>query len=432
MRRRSVGFFYEMRLGKTLLTARWGNSRAGMRRALVLCPREVIPGWLSELAMEGETPVELSGPVVKRVETVAANHGRKWFVTNWEGLIQRCGKRSVASEIARLPWDLVVADESTRIKSPKAHVTKIALDYLSQAPYKAILSGLPNPEGPEELVTQMLFLNGGRLMGCSNFWEWRAKHMQAVGYEWAVKRESLKELKAAVDASCKFMSLRQAGLGNVKVAQRRWIDLPKKVLDAMRRAERDYQVGERLAMNKLQVITWLLQLAGGRYPDPEFQHDAKIDEAVRLAKGELSGKPVVAWCKFNEEVDALASALKRAGVSVEIATGATRNYNRENVARFQAGRFKWLVCQSRLFMYGKDLSRSSVALYYSNYFDLEVRRQTEMRIEHITKNEPLLHLDLVARGTMDEDVLDALVDKNIDAASFKRTVLHKLAARRAA
>lgn len=402
-----------------------------MRRALVVCPREVIPGWLEELQMEGETPVELSGPVAKRLETVAANQDKTWFVTNWHGLMERVGKRTVPSAIAKLPWDLVIGDESTAIRHAKAMITRVALDYLSQCPYRALLSGLPNPESHADFVTQMLFLRGGSFMGCRDFWQWRQLHMTPVGYDWIIKKESLAQLKREVNDAFMFMTLAEAGLGNEKVYEKRWVDLPAKVVKAMDQAVREMQVGDRLAMNRLQVIAWLLQLAGGRYPDPELHHDAKINEVVGLANGELSGKSVVAWCRHNAEIEALASALRKSGVKTEIATGDTKAWNRQNVKAFQEGRFRWFVCQSKLFMFGKDLSRSSTSVYYSNYFDYEVRRQTEFRIESIAKSEPLLYLDIVGRGTMDVDVLESLKDKKINASTFKKTVLASLARRAA-
>ena len=46
---------------------------------------------------------------------------------------------------------------------------------------------------------------------------------------------------------------------------------------------------------------------------------------------------------------------------------------------------------------------------------MEKRAQSEDRIIHPVKQEPLLYIDLVTEGTIDEIVVDALQDKSISA-----------------
>src|SRR5690606_18581518 len=148
--------------------------------------------------------------------------------------------------------------------------------------------------------------------------------------------------------------------------------------------ERDFQVGDKLAMNKLQVISWLLQLAGGRWPhDERVHHDAKIDGLIGLTLGELGGQALVVWGRHTAEILAIAEKIKRkTKFSVDVAYGGTKSTNAATIARFRSGRLRILVAQAKSFQMGQDFSIADAMVYYSNWHDSEVRRQSEERCEH--------------------------------------------------
>jgi hypothetical protein len=52
-----------------------------------------------------------------------------------------------------------------------------------------------------------------------------------------------------------------------------------------------------------------------------------------------------------------------------------------------------------------------------------VRTQLEDRIVHPMKREPALIVDIVAQGTIDEDFVEALGDKRVEAGLFTRRFL---------
>jgi hypothetical protein len=72
---------------------------------------------------------------------------------------------------------------------------------------------------------------------------------------------------------------------------------------------------------------------------------------------------------------------------------------------------------------GVDLSEAEVAIVLSNYFDFEIRAQMEDRIVHPKKARPALIVDIVAESSIDEDVLQALVDKRTDSRTFNSRLL---------
>lgn len=439
-RRNNAALFHEMRLGKTLPSIRWANTRSKSNKILIVAPLGAHRGWREQLASEGIKPIELIGSRANRLKLLQENSNARFFLTNYEGLSvrghkTRSGKsKPVASEIARINWDVVILDESTKIRSPKSQVTRICLDYLSQSPFRMILTGLPNPEGDNDFICQMLFLagvgKGARFMGCRDYWEFRAKHMKSVGYDWILKVDALKELKTLVKQRSHFLTRREAGIGSKKIRQIREVALPPKIKKEYIRAETEYEVADKIAKNKLVVIGWMLQITGGQFPDENLQHTAKLKELMSLIKGELKNEPIVIWCHYTAEIESTCAFLQSKGLSARLAHGGTKKTNRETIESFQAGRFKYLVAQPKCFMMGEDFSRASVAIYMSNYYDYEIRRQSEDRVVHPSKKEPVLLIDIVAEDTIDVDLIEALSEKKLTSSMFQNNFMKKFLARK--
>jgi hypothetical protein len=65
---------------------------------------------------------------------------------------------------------------------------------------------------------------------------------------------------------------------------------------------------------------------------------------------------------------------------------------------------------------GKDLSRATLAVFYSNDFALRLRRQAEDRTESVLRRVSTTVVDLVAAKTRDVDIINALRAKRELAA----------------
>ena len=55
-------------------------------------------------------------------------------------------------------------------------------------------------------------------------------------------------------------------------------------------------------------------------------------------------------------------------------------------------------------------------IYYSNGYDLEKRTQSEARINRAGQKRKMTYIDIIAEGTVDEKIVDAL-RKKVDIAS---------------
>jgi SWI/SNF-related matrix-associated actin-dependent regulator 1 of chromatin subfamily A len=147
-----------------------------------------------------------------------------------------------------------------------------------------------------------------------------------------------------------------------------------------------------------------------------LKFNKKAKELLSILQDELPDDSVVVWFKYNAEMRGVASLLKQKGIVCESIAGDTPEQERWNsIKRFNQKEFKILLCQAKVGLYGLNLSVASTAIYYSNHWSLETRVQSEDRIEHMSKKEPLLIIDLVTEKSIDEDVIKALKSKEIES-----------------
>lgn len=405
--RKRVAFYLEMRLGKTLAAIRWAK-RHGRRRVLVVCPLSVLKVWEQELAMEGIRTVNL--------RTLA---GMGWpmpdgfYLINYELLRKR-------RELTDLYWDCVILDESTTIRNPKSAISKLVTVEFPHVQYRAILSGYPAPESLLDLFQQFKFLHN-KFLGFRNYYGFRNEFYNRVGHEWFPKsgtiqaiRDEMKRLGAVT------LTRKQAGIGERKVYETRYVELPRALAADYRKAEREFAFGDELTKWRVVVDSWLGRIAGGEHKDAEL---------AALLSGDLRDVQSVVWFRFNAEIERVAAKLAdMPGVGrVATVTGQVPPHYRGKLLKdFNAGTIRHLLIQERIGKFGLDLSAADTAIIFSQGYEGETRHQKIDRIVHPQKKRPLLILDLVTVNTVDEDILDAIREKDASGQAVMRHCVERI------
>lgn len=411
--------FMEMRLGKTLCAIRackaWGSLAV-----LVLAPLSVLKAWEGELGLEGEDWI--SSPSSDALDLEAPPPGKTaWVLVNFERLIasfKRCDP--TAWETWERQFDVVIVDESVSIKNPKAKTTKLITTAFRRADHRMILSGLPAPETPLNYVEQFRFLYG-RFMGCPKFWTFRNRFFEPLDYDWVPKPGTREAIKREVARLSFVLSRKDAGIGSRKVYSRRYIEPTREQSALMDQVEGEFRLGETETKYSLVIHTWLGRIAGGHGEGWDCISERKGREILSLLQGELKREPVLIFFRFNAELRLTARLLKGAGIPFTSIIGETEPDERaRRRLLFQKGRARVALLQIKVCKYGLDFSRSSTAIYYSNSFSLNERKQSEDRIIHPLKKEPLLYIDLITRDSVDESVSEALRIKDADSKFFLR------------
>lgn len=431
-----IALFMEMRLGKSLVAVRWVKHKimnSGYKpecvygkthRVLIMAPLTNLKDWESELIQEGIPQSEihwLLGTSSKKLET--SNPLMKdtgWFLVGYAGF-RSC------PELAKHSWFAVIADESTMIRSPKAQIANLCSNELSYVKYKAVLSGLPDPEDPMDFFMQFKFLFGG-FMGHNNYWKFRANNFHQVNWDrwgWIPNRGFTEILKKELRRLSFIRTRKECNIGSKKIKERRFVQMSPEQKRMYKDIEKNfaYESQGQLVDTKWapKKYIWLGQVAGGFSPEKTLVSTTKADELVTLLKGELSReKKVVVWFCFNHEIDYVRQVLDKAKISNRHIYGDV-----DAKVRYQySDEFKTkehprvMLAQVKCAKFGLDWSVASTAIYFSNSYEMEDRAQSEDRIIHPKKTEPLLYIDLVTQGTVDEDVVDTLREKNVNAKVF--------------
>jgi SNF2 family DNA or RNA helicase len=400
-----------MRLGKTLIAVRLCVEWQA-RRILIVAPLSVIGTWQRELAEEG-----LSGLVIDGKTPVGATFTVGGF------LLVGYERLRLTPELASLPWDVVILDESTRIKNPKARITKLCIRGFRRARHRVILSGLPAPEGPLDYCTQFLFLNG-EFCQASNYWQFRMKYFRQGWYDWRPYPKSIPVIREAVQRNAYVLSRTQAGIGSKKVYEVRNVPMNSEQLRLEKSIKQGFELGpDEQTVWSVVCANWLSRVAGGHGSKWKVVNPAKALEVKALLYGELSAESVLVFFRFNRELDLCWKTLGKPKWAARM-TGETSPEDRSCIVRaFSSGEVRVILLQVKVGKFGLNLSRASTVIYYSNSYSMEDRHQSEDRIVHPAKTEPLLYIDLVSKGSIDEELLRSLREKRFSSRFFLQRTL---------
>lgn len=425
MPRKTLALFMEMRLGKTAVAIRWVKHTAPARneyRVLVVGPLTVLPAWEDELLKEGvpaDRAVYLTGDKKKRTAPLI-DFDWGWYLTNYEAL------RS-SPVMLRAPWTHIILDESTRIRNPKAQITKLLTNnnFLNK-PCRAILSGFPAPEGMLDYFCQMRFLED-EFMGKRNYYEFRQRYFRQYGYDWWCPPKNRKQILEAIRSKAFVLTRKEAKLGSKKIYETRTIEptpLQKKLTEKIKK---EFAYGEQKEQEtkwNVSKLQWLGRVAGGFDPEGNLIGEGKVKEILTLLQGELKREKVVIWFRYTKEIHSVVHFLRRNRILAEPITGEfSPEERRKTVKKFQTSKSLRVICvQGKCAPYGLDFSAASTAIYYSNWYDGEIRVQSEDRIVHPKKKEPVLYIDLVTKGSTDVHAVRLLKKKKLSSKMF----LHQL------
>lgn len=435
--------FLEMRLGKSIITLR--NIAIRTRdcthyRVLIVAPYSALYGWRKELELEGFTSadiVQLTGTKQKRSAIFFASLSLfvKYFLINKEGW-------RALPEIANIDWDFMVVDESTFLKSPprvsgrtKADGTsKFFTENFRNVKHRFILTGTPMPESEMDIYMQLKFLDPS-ILPYKNFWEFRNDcFTQYEPHEYAIKEKSKKYMQNKLAKHCFFLTCKEVNLGGRKIYMQRYVKFTSGIRKIYDNLMNDFILendsGDVLGTAEFTVakFIWARRLCGGFVRQLKNEKkfdlifDAKGKEVFSLLSSELKGKQVVIWCEFTKEIMHLKRILRSEGIACAAIFGSVSIADREKrMNLFYENELQVLICQSKCYQYGTDLSCADTEIYYSSPLGLETRLQSEARLNAVDKNSILI-IDLLVEDTIEEDIYESLIRKESRQEMWRRIV----------
>lgn len=426
----NVAYLMEMGCGKTataIATAGHRYFNDGLRRVLVVAPLSVVPVWPKEFAEFAAFPTEvvaLSGtsaqkakqlkdfaPVGDTLQVAVINYESAWRI---EADLKKWLQGGGVS--------MIIADEAQRIKTPGATQSK-ALHRLGAAvDYRVVLTGTPVTQSPLDFFSIYKFLQPD-IFG-TNFTSFRARYAVMGGFEnrQVIGFQKMNEL------------VQKAHSIAYRVTKADALDLPDETMQVLpitlagrslsvyneirREKIAELAGGTITAANVLTALLRLSQVAGGYVTDEDgMVHQVgkeKMDAFEETLDDLLdSGKKVVVFARFIPEIRAICKALEKRGVQYRHITGDVAQADRgEAVQAFQTQPdVRVFVAQIQTAGLGITLTAADTAIFYSMDFSLANHEQAKARIHRIGQKFPVTYIYLLAAGTVDEQIFDALKNK---------------------
>ena len=443
----NMALLLEQGCGKTLTAiAVMGRRflRGEIKKVLVVAPASVVSAWAKdeygEFAVHAGFPYDvraLQGPVDKRIEAM-----RTWeqnprvlqvAVINYEATWR------MEDTLAWWRPDMIICDESQRIKAPGARQSKVMHNLGKRAKYRLILTGTPVTQGPLDLFSQYKFLDPG-IFGTS-YTAFRARYAVMGGPDnrIVVATKNLPDLverahrvafrvtkKDALDLpeftdQVRFCELEPG-------AREVYSDLVKESVAYIRESVGpDGTMDKIVAANVLVRLLKLTQITGGYVKsDDAWQLQEKAAGAICVSKAKLqllaetmgdllieADKKVVIFARFRAEIAAIEELLTGMNTGYTVIHGdVPMNQRGERVTAFQHDpACRVFVAQIQTAGLGITLTAADTAIFYSLDFSFANYDQCRARIHRIGQKNTCTYLHLLADDTVDERIMKVLKNK---------------------
>jgi SNF2 family DNA or RNA helicase len=354
------------------------------------------------------------------------------LIMNVEAFSTKKGKQ-FAEKFLSCHKTLMAIDESTTIKNPEAIRTKTIVGIGRDVKYKRILTGSPVTKSPLDLFTQCYFLD-----------PWLLDHQSF--YSFKTRYAITKQINVSGRTVHLVVGYRNLGELSDKlkpfsyrVLKDDCLDLPpktfmKRIVQLSPEQKKVYEQMKKMALAVLNgkmtttatVLTQLMrlhQITCGHFKsddgDIQVLKNERLDELLDVLD-ELEGKAVI-WAHYRYDIEVIVEAIKKRYGDNTVVTyyGDTSTDDRQKAIKLiqnPDSPVRFIVGTPQTGGYGITLTGASTMIYYSNGYDLEKRQQSEARIDRIGQTKNMTYIDIIAEGTVDEKIVDAL-RKKVDIAS---------------
>lgn len=432
---KGFGLLFEMGCGKTLTAiaiAGAGYQMGKVERLLIVAPTSVVAVWpkeLQEYAKFKYTCKTLLGEKKRRIKQIDdllkfPFKALKVAVINYEST----WRPEILEKLKEFDADMVIADESQRIKTYDAAQSKAMHELGDQARYKLILSGTPVQTAAIDIWSQYRFLD--KTVFGDNFFKFLGRYAIMGGYG-NKKIVGYKDLEGLIkkEHSIAFRVTKDEALDlPEQTFETRKIQFNQKEKNLYERIKKDSYAeldggGHITATTVLTRLLRLQQLAGGFLVQDDAQKPQLVSRAKLDALGDIiedyvigSGKKLVIFARFIAEVKAImelaSKVLPKELKQVAIYGDIKKEDRGDIVKQFQEDpKTVLFIGQIDTAGTGITLTAADTCVYYSKNFNYATYSQSLSRIHRIGQRNCCTYIDLEIEGTIDELISKALSRK---------------------
>lgn len=424
----AVGLFLDMGLGKTVcaLTAASEllHNYYEVSKVLVIAPYRVARDtWPAEIAKWDHLQyLKLSvvlGPPKERI--TALRTPADIYVINRENVVWLVNYYG-----GKWPFDMVIIDELSNFKSPKAKRFRALRKVRPLIKRIVGLTGTPAPNGLIDLWAQIYLLDQGErlgktITGYKNRYFVPGRRNQHIIYDWVLKPEAEEAIYKKISDICVSMKS-EDWLKMPEVIYREIkVKLPEEAREKYDQLERDlllpYANGDVIADTAATLTGKLLQMANGavynEFKEVQTIHDAKLDALEDVIEA-ANGKPVLVFYAFRHDL----AGIQRRFPEAKILDKA------EDIQAWNEGKISIALVHPGSAGHGLNLQAGgNIIVWFGLTWSLELYTQANARLNRQgQKHKNVIIHHLVAEDTIDEDVMKSLENKDRTQEALMRAV----------
>lgn len=407
----------EMGLGKTVTTLTAVQNllydRFEVQKVLVIAPLRVASVvWSDEIEkwthLQGLQVSKILGSEKQRL--TALDQPADIYLINRENvvwLVQHYG--------TKWPFDMVVIDESSSFKDPQAKRFRALRTVRPKVKRIVELTGTPSPNGYMDLWPQVYLLDRGERLE-KTITGYRSRYFEPDKRN-ATTIFSWQPRSGAIEAI-------QQKIADVMVSMKAedWLKMPQRIDNTVRirlegkakaeyrQLERDlllpYADGDVVAGSAAVLSNKLLQMANGAVYDENQKvrviHDLKLDALDELQEA-ANGKPMLVFYWYKHDADRI---LRRFPKARKLETEV-------DIKDWNSGTVQMMLAHPASAGHGLNLqSGGNQIVWFGLTWSLELYEQANARLHRQGQTQTVIVHHLIAEGTMDEQVMQALSRKD--------------------
>lgn len=425
-----AGLFLDCGLGKTVVTLTYiwsllyDEFRDDVHKVLVIAPKRVAEDtWTNEqLKWDHLKDLRFSRIVGTQKQRLKALEVDADVYTigrdNLDWLINGFGKK--------WPFDMIVADELSSFKSPKASRFRSLKKVMNSGKvnYFVGLTATPQPNGLKNLWSQIYLIDKGERLGKTlkqyhNQYFYEVKH-----FNHKTNREYTDYIPLATAEDQIHDKLKDIV---ISLKGNEWVDVPEAtyIYHEIKLNRKEKSLVNNLIHDKViefeesgtsieaanagQVSRMLLQMANGAIYDKEHNvqviHDRKLDALEDLVES-ANGAPVMVFYWFKHDQQRILERFKKYNIRISDLKKA------EDRADWNKGLIDMALVHPASVGHGLNLQDGgNIIIWFSMLDDLELYIQANARLNRQGQKQRVLIHHLVTLGTHDEDAIMNLQNK---------------------
>lgn len=418
------GLFLDMGLGKTVsaLTAikRLMFEEIEIMNVLVIAPKRVAENvWDAECSkwehLRGLKLVKIAGKEKERKQALSKK--ADIYLIGRDNIAWLCAQYGGRS----LPFDMVVIDESSSFKNPRSVRFKAMRKVQASFKRVVILTGTPAPNGLLDLWSQIYLLDRGErlekfLTRYRDEYFTPAKRNGHTVFTYALRSGAEEKIHSKISDICMSMRVKDYLELPERIENIIEVTLPPKIMQKYNDFEREQVLelfsedlfGKQIpAVNAAALSNKLLQFANGAVYDENKNfhkmHDLKI-EALKEVMENANGNPVLVAWTYRSDMMRILEGLKE--------YNPRQLKDSKDIEQWNAGELPLLMMHPASGGHGLNLQTGGhLIVWFGQSWSLELDQQFNARLDRQGQKKSVVVNRIVAKGTMDEDVIKAIKGK---------------------